>query len=109
MTIIKKRINFLLGNYVLLENDITKSLVRINFEYVSNGFYELDIFIATKPNNKLFKGWQRIGYTLEFDEHYKNLDIMFKVNGSAYLKRYLEQKTVSDESLKKWQEFIKNT
>ena len=108
MEIIKKHINNWFGNYVLITAP-TGELLRVNFIYINNGKYDIHIQLAKNPQNKLFKGWEPIGWVFENEDQYSSIDQMLRVVARAYLDKYNEEQEIQNKRLKKWKDFIKNT
>lgn len=108
MTITKKHIDTWFGSYVLMTAP-QKEQLRVDFVYCNNGSYEITVWLATKPQNKIFKGWTKIGYTYDDGDQYISIDEMLKTNGYVYLRYYRDKEKINQARLKKWQEFIKNT
>ena len=107
MTIIKKHIDTWFGSYVLMTTRLGH-LVRVNFIYTNNGMYEVSVYLATKPTNKFFKGWKRIGWDWENEDKYPSIEEMLKTVATHYLKKKWEEDALCKKRNKKWEEFIKN-
>lgn len=107
MTIIKKHIDTWFGSYVLMTTRLGH-LVKVNFIYENNGMYEVSIYLATKPTNKFFKGWKRIGWNWVNEDNYPSIEEMLKTIATKYLKKEWEEDELCKKRNRKWEEFVKN-
>lgn len=107
MTIIKKYINTWFYSYVLMTSR-SGQLVKVSFIYENDGVYEINVYLATKPKNKFFKGWKRLGWTLEHEDRYPNIEGMLKTAAACYLYKKEKEDELCKKRNKKWEEFVKN-
>ena len=106
MKIIKKRISDFFTDYVIFETD-EGTQIKICFTYWNSGVYSAEGYVATKPLNKHFKGWEYVGRNLLDDEEYNtNLREMLEVYAIDILKRYEDANRIRSMRQKNWDNFL---
>lgn len=106
MKIIKKRISEFFTDYVIFETD-EGTQIKICFTYWNRGVYFVQGYVATKPQNKRFKGWEYVGRDLLDDEEYNtSLREMLESYAIDVLTRYENTNRIRLMRQKNWEEFI---
>ena len=106
MKIIKKRIFNWFTDYVIFETDIGTQ-IKIEFTYWGDGVYSVKGYVATKPQNKRFKGWENVGRNFLNDEEYNtNLREMLEAYATDILAKYEIIHRTRSMRQKNWDNFL---
>lgn len=104
MKIIKKEKG--LFGIVIVHLTHENNTLKVLMDYDNNGIYELEIYLATKPQKKN-KGWVRIDWQVPCVDDYNTIDEMICHCALRTYEKCAELSQKDFERLEKWNNFEK--